>query len=80
LKTKHLALETPEEYVEEWLQELQQILSLPVAVNQEPDHYPLIHVRILNEAEDARFVAFLQSKLRSGDLSPDFKIIPSQVE
>jgi hypothetical protein len=80
MQLKYLDLEAPEEYLDLWVAELRRILSLPVTSSQEPNQYPLIRVVIRSEEEDKRFVKFLQAKLGTGELTPEFKIIPIRSE
>lgn len=74
--TKFLDLEAPEEYVDSWVAELRRLLSFPSYASQEPEHYPLIRVVIRTDDEDRKFVEFLQEKMKSGEMTSEFKIIP----
>lgn len=77
---KYLDLEAPEEHVDSWVAELRRLLSYPPYAYQEPNHYPLVRVVIRTEAEDRAFVKFLQDKLTAGEMTPEFKIRPVDIE
>jgi hypothetical protein len=70
---KILELEVPEEKLHDWMAEIGKFTQS--STRQEPDHYPLIRVRLTSVTQEQKFVAFIRDKLSTGELDKDFKIL-----